>query len=181
VDYFRFILFFVLLFLFLITPTHTINKSEILLKDNEIYKEEIAKTKENNNDNVVKNQKNASLNNNGIKDSKKQPYKVVVMEVTAYTLNECGKSPNDKYYGITASGTRAREYRTVAASRSIPFGTRIRIPAFEEFVDKSNIEFVVEDRGGAITEGKLDVYVSDVDLAKQWGRRKVEVIIYGRD
>lgn len=179
--YFRLILFFVLLFLFVVTPIHTINKSEILLKNNEIYKEKIAKIKENNNDNTVQTQKNASLNNNNTKNDKKQQYKVVIMEVTAYTLNECGKSPGDRYYGITASEAKAREYRTVAASRSIPFGTRIRIPEFEKFVGKDNIEFVVEDRGGAITEGKLDVYVSDVNLAKQWGRRKVKVIIYGRD
>jgi 3D (Asp-Asp-Asp) domain-containing protein len=171
----------VLLIILIITPIHTSNKSTILLKNNEIYKEKIAKIKDNNNNNTVKTQKNASLNNNNIKKEEEQQYKVVIMEVTAYTLNECGKSPDDKYYGITASGTRAREYRTVAASRSIPFGTRIKIPAFEEFVGRNNIEFVVEDRGGAITEGKLDVYVSDVDLAKQWGRRKVEVIIYGRD
>ena len=179
--YFRFILFLVLLLLFLVTPIHRINKSEILLKNNEIYKEKIAKTEGNNNDNTIKNQKNASLNNNNAKDDTKQQYKVVVMEVTAYTSDECGKSPGDKYYGITASGAKVREYRTVAASRSIPFGTRIRIPAFEEFVDKNNIEFIVEDRGGAITEGKLDVYVSDANLAKQWGRRKVEVIIQKED
>lgn len=69
--YFRLILFFVLLFLFVVTPIHTINKSEILLKNNEIYKEKIAKIKENNNDNTVQTQKNASLNNNNTKNDKK--------------------------------------------------------------------------------------------------------------
>jgi 3D (Asp-Asp-Asp) domain-containing protein len=70
--------------------------------------------------------------------------------VTGYDicLDCCGKTD-----GITASGAVAEIGRTVAASRDIPFGTVLYIDGIGERV--------VEDRGGAITEGKLDVLCED--------------------
>ena len=60
----------------------------------------------------------------------------------------CGKSD-----GITASGTYATAGRTVAASSEFDFGTRLWIDGLGERV--------VEDRGGAIGGGRLDVVCND--------------------
>lgn len=103
----------------------------------------------------------------------------VIMECTAYTLREeeCGKAPGDPWYGITASGAHVEPWHTIAASRSIPFGTRIYIPYF---ADKPNGGiFTVQDRGGAITDGHLDIYMESYEDAIQFGRRHLEVYILG--
>lgn len=102
----------------------------------------------------------------------------VVMEVTAYTAGyeSTKKTASHPEYKITASGTKVRPHHTVAASRDIPFGTRLRIPEYEKFMGLGETILTVEDRGGAITKGKLDIYMEDVDTALKWGRRKVEVI-----
>lgn len=91
-------------------------------------------------------------------------------EVTAYTLAECGKTPDHPLYGITASGAKVKEGHTIAAPPDIPFGTKIYIPYFDTI-------FTVEDRGGAIKGDRLDVYMKDVSEALEFGRRRLDVII----
>lgn len=66
----------------------------------------------------------------------------------AFCTHCCGKSD-----GITASGTYATAGRTVAASSEFDFGTRLYIDGLGERI--------VEDRGGAIGGGRLDVVCSD--------------------
>lgn len=56
----------------------------------------------------------------------------------------CGKID-----GITASGAYATVGRTIAASREFPFGTKL-------YIDGIGVR-VVEDRGGAIGGGRIDV------------------------
>lgn len=94
-------------------------------------------------------------------------------EVTAYTLQECGKAPDHPYYGVTASGMKATKYHTIAAD--LPFGTKLYIPYFKDWPNKGI--FVVEDRGGAIKGKRLDVYFgeNEVSQALEFGRRKLEV------
>lgn len=93
-------------------------------------------------------------------------------EVTAYTagFESTGKNPGDKYYGITASGQRAWERITLACPKSMEFGTKVYIPAFENV-------FTCTDRGSAITEGKLDVYMEELEDALMFGRQHLEVFI----
>lgn len=93
-------------------------------------------------------------------------------EVTAYTLREqeTNKGPDHPEYGITASGTKVKENHTIACPKSMPFGTKIYIPYFDH-------TFVCEDRGGAITEGKLDVYMPGLQDALEFGRRELEVLV----
>lgn len=100
----------------------------------------------------------------------------VLMEVTAYTAGyeSCQKTPGDPGYGITASGEPVKEWHTVAASPSIPFGTKIYIPEFLK-------TFVVEDRGGAITDNHLDVYMENVKDAREFGRKDMYVFVLGGD
>jgi len=96
----------------------------------------------------------------------------IVMEVTAYTLDYecCGKYPDDPDYGITSSSKEVKEYHTIAAGPSIPFGTQIYIPMFLQY-------FTVEDRGSAIGDGNLDIYMAEIDDAKEFGRQTMEVFI----
>ncbi len=69
---------------------------------------------------------------------------------------------------MTASGTRAR-YGVCAADCAVPYGTRLHIPGYGVAV--------VEDRGGGIKGDRLDVYFDDVADAREWGVRRVRVVI----
>lgn len=83
----------------------------------------------------------------------------------------CGKST-----GITASGARATSWYTIAAGKGYKMGTVIYIPAF---ADKPNGGwFVVQDRGGAISNSKIDVYMGSHSEALQFGRRSLECYVY---
>jgi 3D (Asp-Asp-Asp) domain-containing protein len=90
-------------------------------------------------------------------------------ELSTYTGIDDGQRGDD----ITASGTRARAWVTCAAWSELPFGTRIEVPALGR-------TFIVEDRGGAIGYGKIDVYVghANIDDALKFGRQRLEVKIY---
>ncbi len=79
----------------------------------------------------------------------------------------------DKWGSRTASGKRAKEGVTVAAAKNIPFNTPIVIPALLPLIGHE--EFVVEDRGSAVTSMKashgktpvFDVFVSSLKKM-QW-------------
>ena len=92
-------------------------------------------------------------------------------EVTAYTAGyeSTQKKPGDPYYGITASGEPVREGVTVACPPSMPFGTVIEIEGIGQRV--------CQDRGGAITEGRLDVYFDDLKDALNFRRQTRNVRI----
>lgn len=93
----------------------------------------------------------------------------LTFELTAYTsgAESTGKSPGDAGYGITASGEPVQEGRTVACPKSLPFGTRLEIEGLGERV--------CTDRGGAIGEGRLDVYMTDLNDALNFGRQSRQV------
>lgn len=83
----------------------------------------------------------------------------------------CGKET-----GITASGARATAWYTVAAGRGYPIGTIIYIPALS---NKPNGGwFVVQDRGGAISNTKLDIFFDSHSSALSFGRKNLEAYIY---
>ena len=83
----------------------------------------------------------------------------------------CGKST-----GITSSGARATSWYTLAAGKGYPIGTIIYIPYFK---NKPNGGwFVVQDRGGAISNNRLDVYMGTHSQALQFGRRTLECYVY---
>ena len=86
--------------------------------------------------------------------------------ITAYCpcVKCCGKTD-----GITASGVKAVQGVTVATDKSIPFGTKIYIDGVGERI--------VQDRGGAITENRIDLYFSDHQSALNFGRQTKEVTI----
>ena len=83
----------------------------------------------------------------------------------------CGKSD-----GITAAGTKATQNHTLAAGRNYPIGTIIYIPKFADWPNQG--WFVVEDRGGAISDSRLDVFFNEHQVAWNFGRQSLECYIY---
>lgn len=86
--------------------------------------------------------------------------------ITAYCPCKkcCGKT--DK---ITASGVKAVQGITVAMDKSIPFGTKIYIDGVGERI--------VQDRGGAIKKGRIDIFFDTHEQALEWGRQTKKVTI----
>ncbi len=70
---------------------------------------------------------------------------------------------------VTASGDRPIPGQTVAADKSIPFGTRV-------WIEGVGVR-TVNDRGGAIKRGRLDLCMETRDEALQFGRQRRKVII----
>ena len=87
-----------------------------------------------------------------------------VFRVTAYC--PCRLCCGPQACGVTASGTRA-DHPLIAAPKSMPFGTRLYVPGYGWTK--------VEDRGGAITEGRLDVLFPTHAEARAWGVRNLVV------
>ena len=88
-----------------------------------------------------------------------------IYKVTAYCscAKCCGKTT-----GITASGTRATAGRTIAAPARFAFGTKLSL---------NGKVYTVEDRGGAISGNKIDLYVSSHAEALAWGVRYLPVSV----
>ena len=96
----------------------------------------------------------ASINyESGFKDK-------MTVSATAYTATGNG----------TASGPMPAAGRTIAAGSGLPFGTQVYIPALGGV-------YVVEDRGGAISDGIIDIYMNSQDECVNWGRQNLEIFI----
>jgi len=77
--------------------------------------------------------------------------------------------------GITASGVSCADAMRrwggfVAADKSIPFGTLVRVPGYAR-----GRWVPVLDRGGAIRGDRLDVYCETHAVALRWGRQELVV------
>ena len=96
--------------------------------------------------------------------------KVTTLNASAYCAASCGGSTT------TACGATARTWYTVAAGKGYAIGTIIYVPYF---ANKPNGGwFIVQDRGGAITNNKLDVWMGSYSECIQFGRRNLECYIY---
>ncbi|OXS24395.1 MAG: hypothetical protein BI182_06810 [Acetobacterium sp. MES1] len=84
----------------------------------------------------------------------------MTIQCTAYTATG----------NATASGVMPTANHTVAAWSGLPFGTKIYIPAM-------GTTYTVEDRGGAVTEGIVDIYMDSYDACIQFGRQNLEAYI----
>lgn len=101
---------------------------------------------------------------------------VKTLNASAYTASTCGKAPGSSGYGRTSSGAMASSWYTVAAGSGYKLGTVIYIPYF---ANKPNGGwFVVQDRGGAISNNRVDVYMSTYNECISFGRRNLECYIY---
>ena len=85
----------------------------------------------------------------------------------------CGKAPDHPAYGITASGTRATPYRTVAVDPSvIPLGADVLV----DYGDGAGLRrYRAEDTGGAVKGNHIDLCVGNHAEALQLGRRTATV------
>ena len=90
------------------------------------------------------------------------------INASAYTAaaDECGWNT-----GITASGLKVEENRTIACPPEYPFGAKIKIDGYGTFT--------CEDRGGAIKGNHFDIYMRTKCEAFAFGRRNLiaEVVI----
>lgn len=103
--------------------------------------------------------------------------KSIVMSATAYDLSyeSIGKKPGDAYYGITASGTKARAGVVAVDSSVIPLGTKLYIKSLDGSEDYGFA--IAEDTGGAIKGNRIDLFMDNHQKALEFGRRKVKVYI----
>ena len=74
----------------------------------------------------------------------------------------CSKCCGAYATGTTASGTKVQQGRTIAAPSRYAFGTKMKI--FDHV-------YTVEDRGGAITGNKIDIYVDSHSEALKLGKQ----------
>ena len=94
-----------------------------------------------------------------------------VFKATAYCSCKkcCDKDPSDKWYGITASGKKAK-WGTVAVDRKvIRLGSTLRIKGFPKTI------FRAEDVGGAIKGKHIDVWFPSHKEALKFGVRHINV------
>jgi 3D (Asp-Asp-Asp) domain-containing protein len=110
-----------------------------------------------------------SVENTTIETTTQPPYTEKEMVLTAYCscVECCGKSD-----GITATGTLAKQGRTIAVDpRYIPYGTEVII---------DGVTYIAEDCGGAIKGDRIDVFFSNHQDALNFGVQnkmvKVKVI-----
>lgn len=129
------------------------------------------KTLENEVTAIKKTKTKAKTTKHVVKRKQKAPKLAQTYEVTAYTngAESTGKSAGEPDYGITASGSRTKTGHTIACPPSMAFGTRLNIEGIGVRT--------CEDRGGAITEGHIDLYVAGVSEAQSFGRQRLKAEI----
>jgi 3D (Asp-Asp-Asp) domain-containing protein len=88
--------------------------------------------------------------------------------ITAYCACKLCCGPHAS--GLAANGHHPVEGITVAASRSIPLGTKVHI---EGVGDR-----VVQDRLARRFDDRIDVYFTSHEAAKRFGKRRLKVTIY---
>ncbi len=94
--------------------------------------------------------------------------KAEVFKATAYCSCEkcCDKDPSDEWYGITATGKRAR-WGTVAVDKNvIKLGSKLKIEGFPDTI------FRAEDVGGAIKGKHIDLWFPSHMGARKFGVQK---------
>ncbi len=103
--------------------------------------------------------------------------KSLTMNASAYDLSyeSTGKNPGDKWYGVTASGTKARPGVVAVDPRVIPLGTKLYIKSLDGTPDYGFA--VAEDKGGAIKGNKIDLFFESSEQVRRFGRRNVKVYI----
>ncbi|MDQ0902515.1 3D domain-containing protein [Paenibacillus sp. V4I7] len=93
--------------------------------------------------------------------------KVLNTTLTAYTagVESTGKKASHPMYGITFSGLKAKEGRTIAVDPAvIPLGSTV-------FIDGIGIR-KAEDIGSAIRGSRIDVFMNDLSEAQEFGVKK---------
>lgn len=152
-----------------VEPTETIVVEEIVKETEPVEetkpKEIVEKPKQEQNN---KDDSNNDMNNKN-DEQKEEESNLVYMgrfKLTAYCACSkcCGKSD-----GITASGTKAKQGRTIAVDpKQIPYGTKVVI---------NGHTYVAEDCGGSIKNNRIDVFFNSHKEALQFGVQYADVYI----
>lgn len=152
-----------------IEPTETIVVEETVeeteLVEETKPKEVVEKPKQEQNN---KDDSNKDTNNKN-DEQKQEESNLVYMgrfKLTAYCACSkcCGKSD-----GITATGTKAKQGRTIAVDpKQIPYGTKVVI---------NGHTYVAEDCGGSIKNNRIDVFFNSHKEALQFGVQYADVYI----
>ncbi|WP_127588099.1 3D domain-containing protein [Paenibacillus koleovorans] len=106
-------------------------------------------------------------------------YKQILNNVslTAYSIDasSTGKSPDHPAYGLTYSGTRVTEGRTIAVDpKVIPIGWWV-------YIEGIGLRRA-EDIGSGVKGNLIDIYFENLDYAKRFGmKRGYKVYIIGKD
>jgi 3D (Asp-Asp-Asp) domain-containing protein len=87
-----------------------------------------------------------------------------LFSITAYTIAKTDE------YQETDSGTLYYESITMACPENLDFGTKIYVPALDTV-------FTCQDRLDTITEGKLGVFIDNVNSFMSFGTQQLEVFI----
>ncbi|NOL36773.1 hypothetical protein FJP00_10045 [Bacillus safensis] len=104
-----------------------------------------------------------------IKKTVEQKSQKSKMVVTAYTngAESTGKSTGDLDYGITASGVTTKQGITIACPPYMEFGTKL-------YIEDVGLR-VCQDRGGDIKGNRLDVFIENLQKAREFGRQTLTV------
>lgn len=122
--------------------------------------ETTSRSLEDNRTNIKKNITKSKTNTNKISVNNKNGY--VKFTATGYCPCKkcCGKTT-----GITASGAKAKAGVTVAMPKNYKFGTKIEI--------KGMGTYIVQDRGGAIKNKRIDIFFNTHSEALKFGKKTV--------
>jgi 3D (Asp-Asp-Asp) domain-containing protein/methionine-rich copper-binding protein CopC len=105
-----------------------------------------------------------------VKIRQNQAHKVLDIVATAYASGYEDNGPwNDK----THIGTKVRPGVIAVDPRVIPLGSKVYI----EFEDGRGMYAVAEDTGGAIKGNRIDIVMSDREIAKDFGIQDVKVYV----
>lgn len=90
---------------------------------------------------------------------------IITATITAYCVCKLCCGPNAK--GITANGQHPIEQKTIAASRSIPFGSKIIF---------AGREYTVQDRLARRYDSRFDIYFTKHEDARKFGIKTNQTI-----
>ncbi|GIQ65130.1 hypothetical protein PACILC2_36980 [Paenibacillus cisolokensis] len=106
----------------------------------------------------------AAVSKAGLTFKPKKTLKNVTLTAYSAGVESTGKSENHPEYGITASGARVQEGRTIAVDPNvIPLGWWV-------YIEGIGLRRA-EDTGGAIKGNKIDVYFDSESYATKFGRK----------
>jgi len=105
-----------------------------------------------------------------VKIRQNQAHKVLNIVATAYAS---GYEDNGIWNDKTHIGTKVRPGIIAVDPRVIPLGSKVYI----EFEDGRGMYAVAEDTGGAIKGNRIDIVMSDREIAKDFGIQDVRVYV----
>lgn len=105
-------------------------------------------------------------------DEERELLELGTFKITHYC--PCSKCCGKWADGITATGTKATQGRTIAVDPDvIPYGTEVMVV----YEDGSEAVYIAEDCGGAIQGNRIDIYMDSHEAALIGGIKSAEVFV----